>query len=55
MISFVYTVSDICADLVGEPSSSDGQAKDDEHCRDEPESYFDTAEMESLTSYNEVG
>ncbi len=47
-------VSVILADLIGEPSPNDHQAKDDKHCRDEPKNHFDSAEMESLTSYNEV-
>lgn len=56
MIPFcVRCVYDICIDLIGEASSSDDQAKDDEHCTDEPKSHFDSAEMESLASYNEVG
>jgi hypothetical protein len=44
----------VFADLVGEPSSNDHQAKDDKHCTDEPKNHFDSAEMESLTSYIEV-
>ena len=42
-------------DLIGEQSSDDPQAKDDDrHCTDELKNQFDSAEMESLTSYNEV-
>ena len=56
MIFVVHVVSMVFyVDLIGEQSSDDPQAKDDDkHCTDELKNQFDSAEMESLTSYNEV-
>ena len=56
MIFVVHVISMVFyVDLIGEQSSDDPQAKDDDkHCTDELKNQFDSAEMESLTSYNEV-
>ena len=55
MISCVcYLCGVLCADFLGEPSSNDQPRRDDEQCEDELSNSFDSIEMESLTSHNEV-